>query len=146
MHEEVLHPRTMVSWPLEIEGIVDESEEAVHRSLSTHEPHNPEEEETDPFLKMWVQRTEQRTENRAENRKKKKPGILGPALPQGKEWLCACHLLRMSSSPHLRVANVSAASSSSSRTYLQPETWGVPPFCMELDMLALMLSQQRTEQ
>lgn len=53
-HGKALHLRNVISWPLVIGGIVGESEEVARRSLSTHEPDNPEERETALSLKMWL--------------------------------------------------------------------------------------------
>lgn len=54
MRGEALHLRTATSWPLAKGGVVGENEEAVRRSLSTHEPCNSEEREIALLLKLWV--------------------------------------------------------------------------------------------
>ncbi len=50
---EVLRPRTALSWLL-AKWVVDESEEAGRRTLSSHGPENPEEKEITLSLRKWV--------------------------------------------------------------------------------------------
>ncbi len=85
-HGEAMPPQTAISWPLAIGGIVGESEEAAHRSLSTHEPDNPEERESALLLKKWLPLAVEQ-----------KQRIFHPALFQGKEQCCLRHLLKKSS-------------------------------------------------
>ncbi len=101
---EALRPPTAVSWLL-VRRVAGESEEAERRTLSAHEPENPEEMEIALSLKMWLPL--------GRNKNKTKQKILRPALLRGKERRCPRRLLRKSRFPHLWVAHVRAASLSS---------------------------------
>ncbi len=116
---EECRPRTVLSWLL-AKWIVGESEEAGHRTLSSHGPENPEEKEIALSL-------------RRRNRNKTKQKILLPALHRGKERRCSRRLLRKSKLQHLWFARVRAASSTSWTTWGLAGTRGAPLSCERLD-------------
>ncbi len=75
---EECRPRTVHSWLL-AKWVVGESEEAGHRTLTFHEPENPEEKEIALSLRRWVPLAEQK-QNETEDSPPGPPPGEGAAL------------------------------------------------------------------
>ncbi len=138
---EECRPRTVLSWLL-AKWVVDESEVAGHRTLSSHGPENPEEMEIALSLRRWVPLALGPAVEQKQNETENSP----PGPPPREGWRCSRHLLRKSKLQHLRVARVRAASSTSWTTWGLAGTQGVPLSCERLDAPAYVSIRPGAEQ
>ncbi len=117
---KVLRPRTALSWLL-ARWVVGESEEATHRTLSSHGPENPEEKEFALSVKKWVPEIKRNT------------GFSSWPSSGEKYIRYSRHLLRRSKLQNLRVACIRAALLTFWTTWGLDGTWGAPLSCERLD-------------